>query len=209
MDNLLEILIPLIFAAFYFFGNVFSGKEEDTSESTQAPRRRGEDEEADVIERQRRIQEEIRRKIMGRRPAQGSAPVEPVETPVTARPESVARTPDPAPRRPDPAPRPSKPLGEVGNPYESQIQARLQQIEATKRQAEQLRKQADKVGTAAHSRPHASSHSSLPTPRSLLTKGPLRETLVNPAAARAAFVYAEVLGPPVSQRKSPPSPGLS
>jgi hypothetical protein len=32
---------------------------------------------------------------------------------------------------------------------------------------------------------------------------------VNPAAARAAFVYAEVLGPPVSQRKSPPSPGLS
>lgn len=202
MDNLLEILIPLIFAAFYFFGNVFSGKEEDTSEPTQARGRRGEDEEADVIERQRRIQEEIRRKIMERRPAQGSASVEPVETPVTARPESVARTPDPGPR-------PSKPLGEVGNPYESQIKARLQQIEATKRQAEQLRKQADKAGTAALSRPHSSSHSSLPAPRSSLTKGPLRETLVNPAAARAAFVYAEVLGPPVSQRKSPPSPGLS
>ena len=87
------------------------------------------------------------------------------------------------------------------------MQARLQQIEATKRQAEKLKQQAgmvgtEKVGTAAPSRPQTTRQRSI-------FRGPVRASLTDPAAARAAFVYAEVLGQPVSQRKSPSVPGLS
>jgi hypothetical protein len=230
MDNLLEILIPLIFAAIYFFGNVFSGKDEEDSAPKEAPRRRNEDPAGEAIERQRRIQEEIRRKIMERRrAAQGSPPAEPAETPVPARPEPVARTPEPAPRRPDPRardrgfwnpepvsripepvsriPEPVSRIPEpVSNPYESQMEARLEKIEATKRRAEQLKKQAqarrDDLDAPDISSPGTRG-------RSRVARRSVRETLVNPAAARAAFVYAEVLGQPVSQRKSPTVPGLS
>lgn len=216
MDNLLEILIPLIFAAIYFFGNVFSGKDEDESAPTQAPRRRNEDQEADAIERQRRIQEEIRRKIMERRrqaqggPQQAPQPTEGrVECPsgAPARPEPVVKDNQPASRSSHPSPRAPEPVPQAANPYESQMQARLQQIEATKRQAERLKQQAgmvgtEKVGTAAPSRPQSTRQRSL-------FRGPVRASLTEPAAARAAFVYAEVLGPPVSQRKSPTVPGLS
>ena len=66
MDNLFEIIVPLIFAAIYFFGNMLSGKSDDAS--APAPRR---EEDPDAVERQRRIQEEIRRKIMERRNAEG------------------------------------------------------------------------------------------------------------------------------------------
>jgi hypothetical protein len=70
MDNILEILIPLIFAAIYFFGNMFSGKSDGDSAPSIPGGRQEED--PDVIERQRKIQEEIRRKIAERRGEEGS-----------------------------------------------------------------------------------------------------------------------------------------
>ena len=56
MDNILEILIPLIFAGIYFFGNMFSGKSDGDSAPVFSGRL---EEDPDVIERQRKIQEEI------------------------------------------------------------------------------------------------------------------------------------------------------
>ena len=70
MDNILEILIPLIFAGIYFFGNIFSGKS-DVDSAPSTPGSRQEDD-PDVIERQRKIQEEIRRKIAQRRDGEDS-----------------------------------------------------------------------------------------------------------------------------------------
>ena len=117
MDNILEILIPLIFAAIYFFGNMFSGESDRDSVPSNPGGRQEED--PDVIERQRKIQEEIRRKIAQRRASEGTR--FPLDTP-----------------RSSPVPSQSQP--ETAS-YESQMQERLHQIEATKKRAEELKQQ--------------------------------------------------------------------
>ena len=208
MDNLFEIIVPLIFAAIYFFGNMLSGKSDDAS--APAPRR---------------IQEEIRRKIMERRNAEGqgaspaSEPASEVDRSLrerhaaleerrrraareqhkqerAAQSESAPeRIPDPVSRIPDPV-----------NPYATQMQQRLRQIEATKRQAERLTKQAAERASSLRPQP---SHSSRTTSRAPLARGSVRRTLCDPATARAAFIYSEVLGTPVSQKKTSTVPGLA
>lgn len=219
MDNLLEILVPVLFAAIYFFGNMFSKKSEDDV-APGAPSR-GEDPEA--AERQRRIQEEIRRKIMERRNATGggasdssrgrSSPElsrqgqpQPLESARQER-HHETQTSSSTPYAPRPAP---------AAPYQTQMQDRLKKIEATRRQAEKLQKQAgssrsatgvqareigDHIGRSAGAR--TSGH------RRPRFGGSVRSTLRDPAAARTAFIYAEVLGPPVSQKKASTVPGLS
>ena len=59
MDNIFEYIIPIAFAAIYLFGNKLSEKTRELSDQ--------QSEDTDVDDRQRRIQEEIRRKIMERR----------------------------------------------------------------------------------------------------------------------------------------------
>lgn len=211
MDNILEILVPLIFAAIYFFGNMFSGKKED--ESAPAPRRGNEAQEADAIERQRRIQEEIRRKIMERRrEASGStSPLEPAEGRAQERElqkqgsagASRSASAEDSSAESSLGRRDSFSWGSSDNAYESEMQERLQQIEATQRQAEKLKQLAGQTVASASSRPQSSSR------RSSLSKDPVRKSLRDPAAARAAFIYAEVLGQPITQRKQSSVPGLS
>ncbi|MEO0508348.1 MAG: hypothetical protein AAF065_00630 [Verrucomicrobiota bacterium] len=231
MDNLLEILVPLIFAAIYFFGNMFSGKSQDDDAPSGTPRRgRAKEEDADAVERQRRIQEEIRRKIMERRRVseQGEQP-QPVPTGQELRErrreievrretrevrketrevvhESQEVPPFVVPTHEattEPTP-PAFSWEQSDNAYETAMQEQLKRIEATKRQAEQLKRQAN----ASHKRSEASK-----TTRSSKTgryfSGPVRESLQDPAAARAAFIYAEVLGQPISMRKGTTVPGLN
>jgi len=232
MDNLLEYIVPLVFAAIYFFGNMMSKKEGDDA-SPAAPRRQQSPDEAEAAARQRKIQEEIRRKIMERRQAaereDGAAPV----VPAPAQPErgrltdydrqlqkrgeaaaarratpEVVRQPTP-PRIPKEAP--ASKVEEVqsrgfswdtsDNAYETQMQEQLRRIEATKRQAAQLKKQAAAAGVKTESKRRSGSGRSF--------SGPVREQLQDPAAARAAFIYGEVLGQPVSLRKQSSVPGLS
>jgi hypothetical protein len=176
MDNILEILIPLILAGIYFFGNMFSGKSDGDSSPSIPSGRKGED--PDAFERQRKIQEEIRRKIAERRDGEGS------HSPLGA-PNSNA------------APSHSQPQAAS---YESQMQERFQRIEATKKRAEELKQQA-----RAFRRPQFSSS---PAPRPSLARGSARATLQDPAAARAAFIYGEILGQPISLRKTQTIPGL-
>lgn len=232
MDNLLEILVPLIFAAIYFFGNMLSGKSrEDEDAPPGMPRRRdSEDEDADAIERQRRIQEEIRRKIMERRRAsEGEGPPQMAPSgqelrerrrEVEARRETreaqketrevVHETPDVPPfvaptheASPEATP-PAFSWDNSDNAYESAMEEQLKRIEATKRQAEQLKRQA----SAATERTDTSS-TKRRAGKGRYFSGPVRETLTDPAAARAAFVYAEVLGQPISMRKGTTVPGLN
>jgi hypothetical protein len=226
VDNLLEYIIPIVFAAIYFFGNMLS-KNSDDGAAPSRPRQ----EDPDVAERQRQIQAEIRRKIMERRSAAGStgeggatsAPRErgPSFRPELAersrqastrhhpeqvkgergrhsRPESVERTrPEPVERS-----RQSSDSARDAASFDNDIQAKLQQIEATKRRAEKLKKQ------ARASNAQTQSASASPSRRSAF-RGPVRSTLRDPAAARTAFIYGEVLGPPISQRKSQTVPGLA
>ena len=174
MDNILEILIPLIFAAIYFFGNMFSGKSDGDSAPSNPSGRQEED--PDVIERQRKIQEEIRRKIAERRSSQGS------------------RAPLNAPSA-SPVARQSQP--EAAS-YESQMQERLQRIEATKRRAEKLKQQVRITQT----------NSTFAQNPSRVARGSVRSTLRDPSAARTAFIYGEILGQPISQRRTQTTPGL-
>ena len=174
MDNILEILIPLIFAGIYFFGNMFSGKSDgDSAPSIPGGRQ---EEEPDIIERQRKIQEEIRRKIAQRRGGEDSR--SPLDAPSTS--------PAPSQTQPPPA------------TYESQMQERLQQIEATERRAEKLKQQVRITQT----------NSTFAQNPSRITRGSARSTLRDSSAARTAFIYGEILGQPVSQRRNETTPGL-
>ena len=174
MDNILEILIPLIFAAIYFFGNMFSGKSDGDSAPSNSSNRQEED--PDVIERQRKIQEEILRKIAQRRGGEDSRA--PLGSPSSS-----------------PAPRQSQP--ETAS-FEYQMQERLRQIEATEKRAKKLKQQARITRsntTFAHNPPR-------------IARGSARSTLRDLSAARTAFIYGEILGQPVSQRKAQTIPGL-
>jgi hypothetical protein len=174
MDNLLEILIPLIFAGIYFFGNMFPGKSDEDSVPGTGSGRREEDPEA--IERQRKIQEEIRRKIAQRRGG------EDIRSPLDA---------------PSSSPAPSQTQCETAS-FESQMQERLQRIEATERRAEKLKQQVRVVDSSkplAHNPPR-------------ITRGSARSTLRDPSAARTAFIHGEILGQPISQRRTQTIPGL-
>ena len=175
MDNILEILIPLIFAAIYFFGNMFSGKSDGDSAPSIPGGRQEED--PDVIERQRKIQEEIRRKIAERRGEEGS--LVPLDAPSS-----------------NPAPSQTQPSLAT---YESQMQERLQRIEATERRAEKLKQQVRITQT----------NSTLAQNLSRISRGSARATLRDPSAARTAFIYGEILGQPISQRRNETIPGLN
>ena len=174
MDNILEILIPLIFAAIYFFGNIFSGQSDGNSVPSNTSDRQEED--PDSIERQRKVQEEIRRKIAQRRFGEGS------------------RTHLDVPSF-NPAPEERQPQI---NSFESQMQERIQRIEATEKRAEKLKQQVrisrDKT-TFRHNPPR-------------IACGNARSTLRDPSAARTAFIYGEILGQPISQRRTQTIPGL-
>jgi len=219
MDNFLEILIPLAFAAIYFLGNMFSKKSEDDSAAPAAPRR-GEDPEA--AERQRRIQDEIRRKIQERRGGEGGRP-RPQPSASAQRPQTgEGGRPRPQPSasaqqssRPEssrtPAPKGAFSWDESDNAYEHQMQAKLQQIEATQRRAAQLKEQARSTSTNTQSsqRSQRNEREASTTPRKgSFFGGSVRSTLRDPGAARAAFIYSEVIGQPISQRGAETVPGL-
>jgi hypothetical protein len=225
MDNFLEILIPLVFAAIYFFGNMFSGKSRDEDAPPEVPRPQDRDgEDAEAADRQRRIQDEIRRKIMERRrtlggdssmrpAASGHDLRERREEPAQAR-ETMQRQPESTPpplaapshRKAERSTSPSFSWDESDDIYQDSMQERLKQIEATKRRAEQLKRQAD----AAHRRTDRQRSTQRPDKGRRYFSGPVRESLRDPAAARVAFIYGEVLGRPISQRKESSSvPGLS
>ena len=176
MDNILEILIPLIFAGIYFFGNMFSGKSDGDSAPSIPGGRQEED--PDVIERQRRIQDmrEIRRRIAERRGGEDSR--SPLNAPISSS-------------------APSRTQSEIAS-FESQMQERLQQIEATERRAEKLKQQVRITQT----------NSTFAQNPSRITRGSARSTLRDSSAARTAFIYGEILGQPISQRRNETIPGL-
>lgn len=246
--DIFEILVPLIFAAIYFFGNMFSKKSGDEDAPGEDPFQRTEED--GEAERQRRIQEDIRRKIMERRQAEqegagkslASEPVRRDESKADRRlrerrvaaeqrrerslaetriPEYRPQEPEPLVRRvdaediivPQPVPtarqsrsRPSEgsfSWNTSDDVYGNELQARLKKIEATKRQAEALKRQAE-----ARRSPHTMQPAYAASKKGALFQGSVIENLRSPGAARVAFIYGEVLGPPVSQRRSQSIPGL-
>jgi hypothetical protein len=234
MDNIFEILVPLVIAAVYFFGNMFSGKsKEDEAAPPSLPRQRDNEEQSedvDTFERQRRIQEEIRRKIMERRrESRSAAPqLQPTGQELHERRRDVAtaREPREAQKQTREVLHKNRDRGashretkrdsgyettppafswdQSDNTYDSEMEAQLQRIEATKRQAEKLQKQA-----AARRKTTKDAEQPKRGKGGYFT-GTVRESLLDARAARVALIYGEVLGPPVALKKGPGSvPGLN
>jgi hypothetical protein len=210
MDNLLEILIPLAFAAVYFIGNMLSDKASKSARENKrergSPGPQGEAQPSgDWEEQQRRIREEIRRKIAQRRGQSAGPEPEPTIFAGT-RPEEPVVPPE---REEEPefweepagTPQPAFSWESAGNAFESEMQERLRQIEETKRKAEALRKKARRSALPEDAGREAGSA----RPAAVLAAGPVRSQLLNTGNARAAFIYAEVFGPPVASRQPGPS----
>jgi len=179
MDFILEFLIPVIFALIYFVSSIFSKfKDEDVDEEQQPTTSR-----------------EQKSKSTSP-PALPSAHVRPQpqrQNQEGLHPNALASSPT---SRQD-----------AHNDYEATMRAQLEQIEATRREAELVKQQAK---SKQKSRPRQTSKAHLSLSSTALAKSAasIRETLANPQAARQAFIYAEVFGPPSSLRKNSSVPGL-
>ena len=218
MENLLEILFPLIFAAVYFFGNLLSKKNEESGE----PRPERRDAEAyEETSAEQQIKEQIRRKIEARRAAaEGRALPPEAAEPGPAAPQRTTRErlkegreqykqTQEAPHE-VPAQTSNADDGAPGgfsweasdHAYAQVIEAQQRKIEATQRQAAALRSKAHAARAKMPSR-RGSAES-----KGGVLAGPVRSSLSNPAAARAAFIYSEVLGAPAGLQQQSPLPGL-
>ena len=191
MDNLFEYIIPIVFAAIYLFGNKLSKTAEDVFDQTR--------EETDTDERQRRIQEEIRRKIAERKNEVSQTKRHQTLQPTCSSESTDIESTDTESKVSEPLVEPEAFTSPVDT-FASQLQAQLERVEATKRQAEELKKQGAIV-------PFNSQSGSISRTADLFS-GSVRSSLRDTAAARAAFIYGEVLGTPVSQKKVSTVPGL-
>lgn len=206
LEEILKVVGGIIFAAIYLFGNtIFKSKDEDAPRPPTLPRESGSQED-EAAERQRQIQEAIRRKILERRQAAGGeapAASQPVAQHQERRKEVQERQKQTQQRAPHVEPTQQEPKTDgrfswdaSDNVYEQQMQARLQQIEATKRRAEALKRQAGGSSQVTV----ASALTQAPTRRGGLRSGSVRSVLRDPSAARTAIIYSEVLGKPVAER---------
>lgn len=219
MENLLDMLIPIIIVVGWVLKGIFSGNGEDEGSSQPRPRSKSDESYPDTEyeSRQRRIQEEIRRKIMERRqaaegggevptPSQQQRPVVMSADHAEAKRRRVQerlkqraeKHKEVAERVHETEPEAADPTGfsweESNHDYEHALEAQRARIEETKRQAarlqSQLSSQSKQASSSTGARRQRSSY-----------RGPIRVKLRDPAAARDAIIYSEVLGKPVGMRE--------
>ena len=211
LEDILKLVFSLVFGAIYLFGSqIFKGNKEDNSQRPENSRKTGEDDqEVDEQEaRQREIREAIRRKILERRSKKDES-VPAFEEPLAQSQEHLSEDSRTFKGMESSAADASEPVQKTAkadesfswdvsdNIYEKQMQERLQQIEVTKRKAEVLKQKVGKINL-----PSVEIDSSEKTILKGLPSGSVRSTLRGPRVARAAFVYSEVLGKPLSLRRS-------
>jgi hypothetical protein len=213
LEEIFKVIIGLVVGGLYLFGNrIFKNSEDEAPRPPNLPRESAAaaDDDDDLTERQRQIQEAIRRKILERRQANESSAPAPTSTaePISMHRErhkqvleqqkkTAHRTAHPEPKAVVEEVDERFSWDASDNVYEEQMAARLKQIEATKRQAEALNRKSRAVSNGSKT-----TKSQPATTGGRLFSGSVRSTLRNPAAARTAFVYGEVLGKPVGLRAS-------
>jgi Na+-transporting methylmalonyl-CoA/oxaloacetate decarboxylase gamma subunit len=216
----LEILIPLIILAVYFFGGL-AGRNKGAAEDEPDPRTMTA-EEAQAQAEQERVQAEIRAQILERRRQaeaafeekrrQAAGNATPVPQVVNeARASRPMHRPTNIPQAPAHPGRPERPADPVfsweenrahQNPFAEQMAARQQQIAETEKQAAALRSQLGLAKpNAKSSKVAAPKRSVINTPRlgSSLNRN-VRSLLAQPASVRTAIVLAEIIDQPVSLR---------
>ena len=171
MDNILEIIGPVIIGVIYLLGSLFSKKSE-ADETTPEPLP-DHDFEAEEQEYQRHVQS-LNAKQHQQAASEGSR---------------------------------NSSWDQPADSHDQKIKVQLKKIEATKREASRLKSQQSE---SAQKRTQAKGEYNNPqTTRVKSSFGSVRSSLKDPKAARSAFIYGEVLGPPVSLRKDKGVPGLT
>ena len=186
LNNLENIIIPIIIMILYGIGSVGQKKKGEKKGSGQQQPQTVPDE----ARRVREIQEEIRRKIAERT---GRAPAPPPPPPVPAR-EPPGRKPVPqtqAKRFPTPTRTPTRQQQPPPTPtrsYQDEMEEKMRKIKALEAQA------------AAHKQPDEGAYA-IKTRKRKVTGGDLRgqlfADLANPLGQRKAILVSEILGAPV------------
>lgn len=186
MDFLQDYIVPIIVVIIWIAGKFFGGKlEEDDGRPPTRPQP------AEQAERARQIQEEIRRKIEDRRRQAQSEQPQPASNP-------------PPPLLPQTA-HPSQPPPLVAAPaadYQEQLRQRRQQILEAQARAEAAKQEAAKQIAKARGSAGPAVTLSGPVPIGGSPARFVRAALASPLSARNAFVFQEVVGPPVALRTS-------
>ena len=206
MEKLGEYIIPLIFAGIYFISNILTKRAEKKAQQ-QADQPAWEPPEGfDLSDLEQEIPgvfEEVEpagdmssydRRQLERRQAADEHRQR----------REVARGASPPPLRQEASPPPPLPVVPSApaqpDAYESTIERQLRQIEETKRKAEALKKQAGGAAIPDGGKRRRTSGN---------FSGSIRNQLKDPAAARKAFIFGEILGPCVSSGEESKIPGLS
>ncbi|WOO41781.1 hypothetical protein [Rubellicoccus peritrichatus] len=203
MDQLLEYLVPIVVFIVWAAGQVLSKRSQGNED---------EEEHSDGNEdRARRIQEEIRRKIAERSQQQDGQqsppPLEQAPPPLTQKPSPYRTTPigrerdERASNFPPPLSTSTEPaFFEVPKParnLEAELEEQQKRLEESQRRAKAARLEALSRMAKVKGQPGQT------RPRRVATS--LREdviaTLSDPAAARKAILYYEILGTPVGMRE--------
>ena len=205
MESIFEILVPLVIAFAYFLNNVLR-KSKDSEEPPPIDQEEWGEEPPDFYP-----SDEPPR----RQPAEGgrivrSADQPPAFIPIMGPGAQQQATPAGYERQPagnlsgpsDPDVPPAFPWESSEDFYQAAMQAKLEKIESTRATAEELRQHGSETNKKKSSNTPTRQQSRIPREN-------IRNTLADPKAARLAFIYSEVFGPPVSQKKSSSVPGLN
>ncbi|MFW5882741.1 MAG: hypothetical protein ACOCVG_00070 [Verrucomicrobiota bacterium] len=216
MQDLLNILIPLILAILYFVGGKFFGGEE--SEQTERPRPQTRETPSQPSsgqsDRERQIQDEIRRRIAERQRQREEKRESHEQRDQTLQERYTQREETEAAQRQESPPTPvyetqAESFDDGPSWFEQEAERRRQEIEATQRRAEQLRKQAGQrktppsVPTEGSIGDFRRQHQRFPgaSRRGTTAYAPeIQAVLSDPDGARKAFLYQEILGTPVGLR---------
>lgn len=212
MENLLEILIPVIVIISWAASKMFEQNSGGDSDSSR--------EDSEAAERRRAIQEEIRRKIAERMggaapqsrsgpPPMPGAPAQREYNPFA--PDESQRPYQPGQATPPPitmrrSAAPSAPSYEAPTRnFEEELQQQREAMAAARRQAEAARREAQaKLSSLqpGHDKPkHKHSAYDLPHFSGLSLASEVKAMLQDPRAARKAFLQAEIIGTPVGLRR--------
>ncbi len=203
LDNIGEYIIPLIIAGIYFFSNLLSKKSKNNDEDnyeqpTWTPPQEDEYEPHTIQESTPELTAYDKRQLERSQAAQAHREQR----------EALRRDLPPlSPHTmaPPPLPEEAAPVVSSEPPidaYASTIERQLKRIEETKRKAEQINQQ---VGTSGAKKAQRAKRP-VSSPR---FSGSIRSQLQDPAAARKAFILAEVFGPCASSGERSKIPGIS
>lgn len=226
MDSLFEILIPILFAVVYLIGGALKGKGNEADGDSEASSQEAEG--TSLSDRERKIQEEIRRKIRERQQGGGSSSTGGAETATPpaydpTRPEWAQRGDRRAGSQPEEEPERSyryerepeperEPAWESsgGGAFMETMEQRRREIAETQRKAQEMKDLAarDMRKAKKDQRRERMKHSpyGLPGQRRRLTRsGSFRDEVIaglyDPGEFRRSIITYEILGTPVGERR--------